>query len=132
MTLVIAVAMALFGVDSALLSLSAPCPPPSVFPGRPYFDFQVDKPAVYLGNDTVPIKPNGPTDSQPYRPDFALSQFVVDALGVPIPGTLKLLIQPAALSKDAVMLALIEWRYQPARVGECRVPQLVQAPLRWK
>src|SRR5215203_5000983 len=85
-----------------------PCPPPSAYPGRPYFDFQVDQPAVYLARDSVHIKPIEQRTSQPYPPDFALAQFVVDSLGVPVPGTLKLLIQPSGLSKDDDMMAPTE------------------------
>ena len=132
MTLVIAVAALLFTVVSAPFRPSEQCPPASAFPGRPYFDFQVDRPAVYLGKDTAQIKPIEQRPSQPYPSDFALAQCVIDSLGVPVPGTLKMLIQPAALSKELVMMALIEWRYQPARVGDCRVSQLMQTPLRWK
>ena len=113
-------------------SRSEPCPPPSAFPGRPYFDFQVDKAAVYTGKDSVPIRPIEQRMSRPYPSDFALAQFIVDSLGVPVPGTLKLLIHPKGLSREDVLLALVDWRYQPARVAECRVPQLVQTPLRWK
>ncbi len=132
MTLVSAVAILLSTVGSSLFWPSEPCPPVSAFPGRPYFDFQVDRRATYLGKDTMHIRPVEQRTSQPYPPDFALAQFVVDSLGVPTPGTLKLLLKPTALSQDLVMIALTEWRYQPARVGDCRVPQLVQTPLRWK
>ena len=87
---------------------------------------------MYLGRDSVRIKPIEQRVTQPYPADFALAQFVVDSLGMPVPGTLKLLVQPTALSMDNVMLALVAWRYEPARVSGCRVPQLVQTPLRWK
>lgn len=119
-------------IASASVHTNEPCPPASAFQGRPYFDFQTDKPAVYIGKDTAHIKPSATHASPPYPSDFALAQFVVDSLGVPIPGTLKLLLQPTGLSKDSVMLALIDWRFQPARVADCRVSQLVQTPLRWK
>lgn len=109
-----------------------PCPPPSQFQGRPYFDFQVAKAAAYVGADSARIKPSAERVTRPFPADFALAQFVVDSLGTPIPSTLKLLIQPQALSIDSVMFALTQWRYQPAIVAECRVPQLVQTPLRWK
>ena len=132
MPLLIVLMAALLTAPASPARTSAPCPPVSEFPGRPYFDFQTDKPAVYLGKDTARIKPVNERPPRPFPADFALAQFVVDTLGVPIPGTLKLLTQPTGLSKDSVMLALVEWRYQPARVGECRVSQLVQTPLRWK
>ena len=107
-------------------------PPPSAFPGRPYFDFQVGQPAVYTAKDSAKIKPDGPRLTPPFPPDFALAQFVVDSLGVPVQSSLKLLVQPAELSRDDVVAALFEWRYHPARVSQCKVSQLVQAPLRWK
>lgn len=122
----------LLATSLAPVASGAPCPPPSANPGRPYFDFQVDRPAVYLAKDSARIRPLGQRASQPTPDDFALVQFVVDSLGVPVPSTLKLLIKPAALSTDDVLPALAAWRYEPARVSECRVAQIVQTPLRWK
>jgi hypothetical protein len=132
MTIVIVMTMLALSVTSAPVRGGEPCPPPSAFAGRPYFDFQVDQPAAYLGQDSTRIRPVEQRTARPYPPDFALAQFVVDSVGAPVPGTLKLLIQPAALSRDSVMMALTQWRYRPARVGTCRVAQLVQSPLRWK
>lgn len=132
MSLMSTIALLLLTATSSGVRASEPCPPASAFPGRPYFDFQVDEPALYTGKDSVHIKPINQRVSQPFPSDLALAQFVVDSLGVPVPGTLKLLVQPQGLSKEDVMLALIEWRYQPARLDKCRVPQLVQTPLRWK
>jgi hypothetical protein len=122
----------LITASPAFAQVPRTCPPPSPYAGRPYFDFQVDQPAAYAGRDSALIKPNGPRRSQPFPPDFALAQFVVDSLGVPVPASLKLLVHPAELTTDAVSLALVEWRYHPARVAGCRVSQLVQASLRWK
>lgn len=132
MSLMSAVAVLLVMLGSMPVRSGEPCPPPSAFPGRPYFDFQVDQPAVYTAKDSARIKPTEQRTSPPYPADFALAQFVVDSLGVPVPGTLKMLMQPSGLSNDDVMLALIEWRYRSALVANCRVPQLVQTPLRWK
>ena len=112
---------------------ATPCPPPSPYAGRPYFDFQVQRPAVYLGTDTTRIRPDATQrGTPPYPADFALAQFVVDSLGVPIPGTLKLLITPHGFPMDAVGFAVTAWRYRPARIEACAVAQLVQTPLRWK
>lgn len=132
MLIVITLALLLVAMGSTTAVATEPCPPPSQIQGRPYFDFQVDKAAAYIGSDSARIKPSAERVSRPYPADFALAQFVVDSVGAPIPGTLKLLTQPVALSKDSVMLSLVQWRYQPARVGDCRVPQLVQTPLHWK
>ena len=132
MHLLSGIAMLVLAVAAAPARPSEQCPPASPFPGKPYFDFQVEKPALYIGKDTAHIKPTEQRVSQPFPPDFALAQFVVDSLGVPVPVTLKMLVQPTALSRDAVMSALTEWRYQPAQVAGCRVAQLVQTPLRWK
>lgn len=110
-----------------------PCPPPSPYAGRPYFEFQVKQPAVYLGTDSSRIRPDASQrGTPPHPPDFALAQFVVDSLGVPIPGTLKLLITPTGFPMDAVGFAITEWRYRPARIDTCSVAQVVQTPLRWK
>ena len=109
------------------------CPPPSQFAGRPYFEFQVSQPAVYLGKDSMRVRPDATQHgTPPHPPDFALAQFVVDSLGVPIPGTLKLLIKPTGFPMQAVEFAITEWRFRPARVDTCQVAQVVQTPLRWK
>ena len=110
-----------------------PCPPPSPFPGRPYFDFQVSQPAVYLGTDSTSVRPDATQHrSAPYPSDFVLAQFVVDSLGAPIPGTLKLLVEPTGFPVETLSFAITEWRYRPARIDTCRVAQVVQTPLRWK
>ena len=132
MLLISAIAIVFFTGASTAAHRSEPCPPPSAFAGHPYFDFQVDQPAVYSAKDSAHIRPIALRISRPYPADFALAQFVVDSLGVPVPETLKLLVQPKQLSADDVMLALGEWRYEPARVAACRVSQLVQTPLQWK
>ena len=93
----------------------------------------MQRPAVYLGTDTTRIRPDATQrGTPPYPADFALAQFVVDSLGVPIPGTLKLLITPRGFPADAVGFAVTAWRYRPARIEACAVAQLVQTPLRWK
>ena len=132
MSLIIAVAMLLLMALWPSVLLSQSCPPASAFPGRPYFDFQVDEPARYTGRDSAHIRPMAQRVSQPFPPDFALAQFVVDSIGASVPGTLKMLVLPTELSKDDVMLALTSWRFEPALLSKCRVPQLVQTPLRWK
>ncbi len=110
-----------------------PCPPPSKSAHLPYFEFQVGQPAVYLGTDSSRVRPDATQNGRsPHPPDFALAQFVVDSIGAPIPGTLKLLIKPVGFSMEAVGFAVTEWRYRPARVNTCRVAQVVQTPLRWK
>jgi len=132
MRVVSAILSLLLVASPAFAQSGAQCPPPSQFPGRPYFDFQVEVPVIYLGTDSARIKPTQQHATPPFPEDFALAQFVVDSLGVPMTSSLKLLVQPSALMKEDVISALGEWRYQPARVGGCKVPQLVQTPLRWK
>ena len=109
------------------------CPPTSTHPGQPYFEFQVEQMAIYIGKDTTSVRPDASLHARlPYPPDFALAQFVVDTLGVPIPGTLKMLSLPAGFPAKTLTFAITEWRFRPARVGGCVVPQLVQTPLKWR
>ena len=55
-------------------------------------------------------------------------QFVVDTTGRPEMNTFKVLKTDNKLFTDAVRLALVDWRFSPAEVGNRKVRQLVQMP----
>ena len=109
------------------------CPPPTKNGGSIYFEFQVETPARFTGDTALRPVPDA-TDhrTRPYPPDFALAQFVVDSAGVPSLKDLRMLVKPDSLSLDVVKSALPSWRFTPAKVAGCNVPQLVQVPLRWR
>ncbi|MES2524411.1 MAG: hypothetical protein V4617_17060 [Gemmatimonadota bacterium] len=114
-------------------SCATPPAPPNGTAGSPFFEFQTDKAARYVRADSLlPMPDPSRRAMQPFPPDFALAQFVVDTAGVPVARTLKLLVTPDGVTQAQVATALERWRYEPATVQGCRVSQLVQTPLRWK
>lgn len=95
---------------------------------RPYFLFQVDRRAVYIPDSTQSPHPAAPRLSR-VDTEAALVQFVVDSLGVPQPASFKVLAARDPAMAEAARALLPRWRFRPARLGACRVPQLVQTPL---
>lgn len=128
--LVLSSATAAVSATAAAQAPSCPVPPN----GAPaWFDFQVETPATFAGDTTARPFPDVTRASRrPYPPDFALAQFIVDTTGAATPTSLKLLVTPEGLSIDTVRAALPNWRFVPAKIRGCRVPQLVMTPLRWK
>ncbi len=93
---------------------------------QPYFEFQVEKPAM-----------SAPGSSSPRYPDIlrsagvegeALVQFVVDTSGRADVNTFKVLKTTHELFASAVKNALPNMRFIPAEVGGHKVKQLVQQP----
>jgi hypothetical protein len=115
-------------------SVQAPVCPPSPPSGAPaFFDFQVETPARYIADDNKLPHPDATLNQRPpFSGDFALVQFIVDTTGVPDVKSLKILRHPEGLVADSVRAAAVQWRFRPATLGGCRVPQLVQSALRWK
>ena len=88
---------------------------PPTGPAPAWFDFQVERPVRFLGAERTGPQPDVSLNRmRPFPDDFALAQFIVDTLGSPLPRSLKLLVQPAALAKDSVQAALPGWRFEPA------------------
>lgn len=96
-------------------------------PARPALEFQVERPAAFLG-DTTRVPRPAPVQISDARahPKVLLVQFVVDTRGVPDPRSFKVLRSPSAAATDSARAALADWRYTPAVLYGCRVPQLVQ------
>ena len=127
----VTVAVAFLHAGFAAAQSCPPPPPPSG--GSLYFEFQVQEPARFTGDMTqLPVPDATDRRVRPFPPDFALAQFVVDSTGVPSPKSLRLLVKPESLSIETVQSALARWRFTPAKVAGCNVPQLVQTPLRWR
>lgn len=110
-----------------LLLLDAPmlgaqqCTPPK----NPYFDFQVEQPATFIADSTVSPRP-AETRAGRAQDVRTLVSFIVDSLGVPETRSFKLLRASDAEVARRAKEVFARWRYSPARVGGCRVPQLVQ------
>jgi hypothetical protein len=103
------------------------CTPPE----HPFFEYQVEVPATFIGDTAVRPRPK-----QILRGDFqrqieglVISTFVVDTLGVVQTNTIKILQTPSPGASAAARAAIPGWKYTPALVGGCRVAQLVQAPV---
>lgn len=96
----------------------------------PFFEFQVDEPAVFVADSAVRPRPMqerrlGTTfDSTAF-----LVQFVVDTLGRPDARSLQVLRKPPGASIEPVQVVIDRWRFRPAVARGCKVRQLVQALL---
>jgi hypothetical protein len=112
------------------------CPPASPgASGAPWFEFQVEVPAVFIADSAKVPFPDASLNrgrGQELPPDFALVQVVVDTLGVPELTTLKMLRLPNGLTIETVAAAAATWRFRPAKASGCTVRQVVQSALRWK
>ena len=95
-------------------------------PARPAFEFQVDMPASAIADSTHPHPAGDHLAGRRDDPEAILVQFVVDTAGIPIVQTFHALKFPSLAVVDSVRAVLPQWRYTPARIGACRVPQLVQ------
>ena len=91
-------------------------------PMNPYFEFQVQRPAVYLENE---IKFPHPTTAN----TGLIVQFVVDTMGRPDARSFRILHTPDPESANAAMRSFQGWRFIPALVNGCRVEQLFQTPV---
>jgi hypothetical protein len=107
------------------------CPPAraDVPTDRPYFEFQVETPAAFVADTALPLRPI-PVVLIDRKPDPAqdVVQFVVDTAGVPIARTFRVLRATPAASA-AARATFERWRFRPALVGGCKVPQLVQTAI---
>jgi hypothetical protein len=97
--------------------------------GTPYFEFQVERPARYVG-DTLRPRPAADRFAARSSDRRALIvQFVVDTMGTPVPGTFHVLKAPSRALADGAAAAMPRWRFEPARVDGHVVAQLVQTSI---
>jgi len=85
---------------------------------RGFFEFQVQKPAVYVGGTSV--------SPHPAASGATVVQFVVDSTGAIRPSTFKVLKSESSQMVVDVRGVLTQWRYLPAEVDGRKVSQLVQ------
>ena len=100
-------------------------PPPSQ-PGVPYFEFQVDKPALLVPGKSFPAYPESLRASN--IAGDVLAQFVVDTTGTPEIASFKALKTSDPLFAQAIKDALPSMHFTPAERGGVKVRQLVQMP----
>jgi hypothetical protein len=60
--------------------------------------------------------------SRSYRNYRLEINVIVDEDGKPIPGTVEVSGAPSVSDERTLKEEALEWRFMPARVGECRVP----------
>ena len=112
-------------IDPRRSTMDAVAPPSTACTvDRPYFEFQVETPARFI--DDSASRAAGWRPGAAMRGDTLSVQFIVDTVGRPEPGTLRVLRAQREVLGDSVRQALPAWRYMPARLRGCRVRQLVQ------
>jgi hypothetical protein len=99
---------------------------------HPYFEFQVDRPASYRGDTTVVPRPRDQKRGEEEGPGFHLVSFIVDTAGVPDVRSFKTLKSPSLEISRATRDAFVGWRYRPAEINGCRVPQLIQTAVKYE
>jgi hypothetical protein len=92
----------------------------------PSFEFQVQKPAKFIGDTTA--RPRPVIQRSPATAALVI-QFVVDTLGTVREGTLRILKSPSPEASAAVSAAYMSWKYMPALNDGCKVVQLVQTEI---
>jgi hypothetical protein len=94
---------------------------------QPYFEFQIQKPAHYIGDSSISPRPVRDADAAHHAgTDTLVVQFVVDTLGSPVAGSVKVLRAPTREQAAAVAKVVARWRFLPAEVDGHKVAQLVQ------
>lgn len=100
------------------------CPPSR----QPYFEFQVERPATFIEDSSVAVHPARQVPGAPLR-RATLVSFIVDSTGRPDPASYKVIrdVDPGVADEGRSLVA--RWRYRPAHLRGCAVPQLVQTLL---
>jgi hypothetical protein len=93
-------------------------------PEHPFFEFQVATAALFVGDSASRPRPASQREQRQDSSALIVS-FVVDTLGLTDWRTLKILQTPSKAAADSVRAVIGSWRFTPALVSDCRVPQLV-------
>ena len=99
---------------------------------QPLSEFEVSQPARFAA-----VAREGPrpvrrlVSSRRVDIDSVVVRFVVDTMGIPVPRTFEVLRSPSSDVTNRVRDAHVAWRFRPARLGGCKVPQVVQTPVDW-
>lgn len=90
-----------------------------------FYDFQVDRHAVFVGDTATHPRP---FDEPPPVPAgrIATVQFIVDSAGSVVPASIKLLSRVDSADARRVEERSRTWTFHPAFSKGCRVAQLVQ------
>ena len=96
---------------------------------QPYFEFQVEKPALPREGNPNPKYPSMLESSR--VEGEVLAQFVVDTMGKADMSTYKVLQASNDLFASSLKATLPQWRFYPAEAGGHKVKQIVQLPLKF-
>ncbi len=76
-----------------------------------------------------PLPPSLDSLARAVKPGRVAVQFVVDTMGVPEPGSVRVLTSPDTALSRAAAAAVLLWRFRPGRVHGHAVRVLVEVPL---
>jgi protein TonB len=96
---------------------------------QPYFEFQVEKPALAREGNANPRYPSMLESSR--VEGSVLAQFVVDTSGRADMSTFKILQASNELFGSSLKSVLPSWRFYPAEAGGHKVKQIVQLPIKF-
>jgi protein TonB len=96
---------------------------------QPYFEFQVEKPALAREGNPNPRYPSMLESSR--VEGSVLAQFVVDTSGRADMSTFKILQASNELFGSSLKSVLPSWRFYPAEAGGHKVKQIVQLPIKF-
>ncbi len=102
---------------------------PAVVGDQPYFEFQVEKPALQKEGNQNPKYPSTLESSR--IEGEVLAQFVVDTTGRAEMSTFKILQASNDLFAASLKSVLPSWKFYPAEAGGRKVKQIVQLPLKF-
>lgn len=116
-------------VATAVLALSRPVAAQTYTPPvHPYFEYQVEVPAKFIGDTAARPRPKTVTraDDPSQVERMVIVAFIVDSLGVIERNTIKILKSPSREATATAVAAIPGWKYSPALIGGFPVTQLVQ------
>ena len=99
---------------------------------RVFHEFEVSSPATFASRATDGPRPVRDALAARRRgADSVIVEFTVDTTGAVVPMTFRVLQSPSRQIATRVREAHGAWRFRSARVGGCKVPQVVQTPVEW-
>lgn len=99
---------------------------------QPLSEFEVSQPARLVSTISEGPRPVGrPLARRRMGADSIVVQFIVDTTGLPVPRTFEVLRSPSHQITERVRVAHQAWRFRPALVGGCKVPQVVRTAIEW-
>ena len=128
----------------SVLACARPAPErqPAALPPRdstqmPVSAAQATKPPVFLPvvldskprAIESPLPPSLDSLARAVKPGRVMVEFIVDTMGVPEPGSVRVLTSPDTALSRAAAAAVLLWRFRPGRVHGHPVRVLVEVPL---